>query len=92
MSKPVILSTQRWLDLRARLMEDYPISYTALSWKCKEKLGFKIRTYDSFKKDYQGITRFVTDIRLDFYNEPKRTMFLLKYGEYVSADTFDRMD
>ena len=92
MSKPVILSTQRWLDLRARLMEDFPASYTLISWKCKEKLGFTIRTHDSFKKDHQGIPRFVTDVRLDFYEEPRRTMFLLKYGEYLGADNYDRMD
>lgn len=87
MSKSVMLSTHRWLDLRARLMEDFPASVMLLSWKCKEVLGFTVRTHESIA---DGRRHY--DIRLDFYNEPKRTMFLLKYGEYVSADTFDRMD
>ena len=78
MSKPVILATDKWINLQGRLQKDYPASVMMISWKCKEVLGFTVRTHNTFVN-----SRYVTDVRLDFYNEPKRTMFLLKYGEYV---------
>lgn len=92
MSKPVILSTDKWSALHSRLMKDFPASVMLLSWKCKEVLRFTIRKHHSFKVDQHGKSRFVTDVRLDFYNEPKRTMLLLKYGDYLGADNLDQMD
>lgn len=50
-----------------------------LSYKMKDKLGFTVREH----REWTEQKGYITDIRLDFYNEPKRTMFLLKYSEYL---------
>jgi hypothetical protein len=45
----------------------------------KDKLGFTVREHREWTEQRGSMV----DIRLDFYNEPKRTMFLLKYSEYL---------
>jgi hypothetical protein len=50
--------------------------------KMRDVLGFVAREYSEFNIDNR-VSPWSTDIRLDFYSEPKRTMFLLKYGEYL---------
>jgi hypothetical protein len=56
----------------------------------KSVLGFTSRTHQEWidqevdVKDIRYNTKYpITTICLDFYNEPKRTMFLLKYSEYL---------
>jgi hypothetical protein len=56
----------------------------------KEILGFTSRTHEEWidqevdVKDIRYNTKYcIKTIHLDFYNEPKRTMFLLKYSEYL---------
>ena len=79
MSKPVTLSEPQWGKLRERLTEDYGRSVMLIRSRMRDKLGFTDREHQWFVpgKGYQ------TQIHLDFYNEPKRTMFLLKYSEYL---------
>jgi hypothetical protein len=45
----------------------------------RDKLGFVDREH-RWWEDGKG---YQTHICLDFYNEPKRTMFMLKYSEYL---------
>ena len=78
MSKHITLTKDQWSRLKSRLHVDYPPSVLLISWKCREVLGFSVRTYFDYNSNQY--------ICLDFYNEPKRTMFLLKYGEYLDAD------
>ena len=78
MSKPIILTHSRWGKLRTRLTTDYSPSVMMLSYRMKDKLGFTVREHVWYSKN-----GYATDIRLDFYNESKRTMFLLKYSEYL---------
>lgn len=62
----------------------HPQSVFLIRAKMKDTLGFTIREHwipqvaDTGKYMYHPPT-----ICLDFYNEPKRTMFLLKYSEYL---------
>jgi hypothetical protein len=79
MSKPIVLSQPKWEKLKSRLTNDYSPSVMMLSYRMKDKLGFTVREHSEWK-ERKGYT---TDIRLDFYNESKRTMFLLKYSEYL---------
>jgi hypothetical protein len=47
----------------------------------REILGFTSRTHvDRNEEDW----RKATMMHLDFYDEAKRTMFLLKYGDYLN--------
>lgn len=79
MSKPIKLTGPQWGKLREQLTEDYGRSVMLIRSRMRDKLGFTDREHQWWeeRKGYQ------TQIHLDFYNEPKRTMFLLKYSEYL---------
>ena len=79
MSKPIVLTHEQWDKLSYRLTNDYSPSVMMLSYRMKDKLGFTVRQH----REWTEQRGFMTDIRLDFYSEPKRTMFLLKYSEYL---------
>jgi hypothetical protein len=79
MSKPIVLTQSKWSKLRERLTNDYSPSVMMLSYRMKDKLGFTVREHREWTQQRGSMT----DIRLDFYNESKRTMFLLKYSEYL---------
>ena len=79
MSKPIVLTHKQWEKLKNRLTNDYSPSVMMLSYRMKDKLGFTVREHRSWTERIG----YTNDIRLDFYDEPKRTMFLLKYSEYL---------
>ena len=79
MSKPIVLSQSQWYRLKERLTNDHSPSVMMLSYRTKDKLGFTVREH----REWTAQTGYMVDIRLDFFNEPKRTMFLLKYSEYL---------
>ena len=83
MSKPIVLTHRQWDKLRTRLTNDYSPSVMMISWRMKEKLGFTVREYEVWR-EVGAKWNASSDIRLDFYDEPKRTMFLLKYSEYLN--------
>ena len=85
MSKPIILSHGQWEKLKNRLTNDYSPSVMMISWKMRDKLGFTVREYQAWR-EVGSKWNAVSDIRLDFWNEPKRTMFLLKYTEYLGKN------
>ena len=90
MSKPLILTQASWLKIYNQIANDYPPSVLLIREKMKAVLGFTSRTHEEWIdqevniKDirYGNIYRIDT-IHLDFYNEPKRTFFLLKYGDHI---------
>lgn len=82
MSKPIVLTTHQWDKLRTRLTNDYSPSVMMLSYRMKDKLGFTVREH----QEWSNQRGYITDIRLDFYSEPKRTMFMLKYSEYLEPE------
>ena len=79
MSKPIVLTLSKWYKLKERLANDYSPSVMMLSYRMKDRLGFTVREHT----EWSNQSGSMTDIRLDFYSEPKRTMFLLKYSEYL---------
>jgi hypothetical protein len=90
MSKPIVLTHSEWEKLRNQLYKDYSRSIIMISWKMKEKLGFTVREYQAWRED--SILYKTSDIRLDFYSEPKRTMFMLKYSEYLGKDKASKLE
>ena len=50
-----------------------------ISWVCKERLGFTVREHRAAISDDGHFWDFQYEIHLDFYDEAKRTWFLLKY-------------
>lgn len=90
MSKPLILTLKSWACIYQQIAEEYPPSVLLIREKMKSVLGFTSRTHEEWidrdvnVRDVSYGTRFrLTYIHLDFYNEPKRTFFLLKYGDYI---------
>ncbi len=90
MSKSIVLSESQWLKIYNQIARDYPPSVLLIRDRMKSVLGFTSRTHEEWierKVDPRDVgyrTKYcIKTIHLDFYNEPKRTMFLLKYSEYL---------
>ncbi len=80
MSKPIILTEHQWCKLRVHLSTEYPASVMAIRSKMKKVLGFTVREHTQIVESH-----YSSEIHLDFYNEAKRTMFLLKYSELTGC-------
>jgi len=94
MSKAIILTKVKWYKLMDRLLKDYPRSVTMIRSKMREVLGFvdreheewydsRVDPYDELVGDSVGFKYRGVTVHLDFYDEKKRTMFLMKYSEYL---------
>ena len=91
MSKPLILTLKSWATIYQRIAKEYPPSVLLIREKMKSVLGFTSRTheewilYDTVDRRNSGwdTKECIQSIHLDFYNEPKRTFFLLKYGDHI---------
>ena len=84
MSKPIILTEEQWVPLHRQLSKDNHSSVMLIREKMKVTLGFTVRRHRVWRSTPDFGNKYPEDtIRLDFYNEPKRTMFMLKYSEYL---------
>jgi len=90
MSKSLVLSMRSWNTIHQLIAKEYPPSVLLIREKMKSVLGFTSRTHEEWisqevdLRDIRYGTKYcVQTIHLDFYNEPKRTMFLLKYSDYI---------
>jgi hypothetical protein len=88
MSKPVILSEPRWEKLWLQIKKDHAgnPSIFLLKSKMKDALGFSVRHHREYIPS-DIVTQYphtLTTVRLDFYSEPKRTLFLLKYSDFLN--------
>jgi len=87
MSKATKLSHKQWARLKTRLTNDYSPSVMTMRGRMRDVLGFTPRVYTFWSNRGTGSVKPIqmTEIHLDWFNEPKRTMFLLKYGEYLET-------
>ena len=92
--KPVMMKPERWESLKAQMLKDYPTSWTLIRTKQRHHLGFTVRRHTEYADTRQlagefGLPEYGSRrqprqmICLDFYDEPKRTMFLLKYSDWI---------
>lgn len=81
--KPIKLTNHQWMSLRLKLREDYNPSITLMRSAMKDKLGFTPRNH----KEYNPQTGTTHSVYLDFFDDAKRTMFMLKYSEYFNASS-----
>lgn len=95
--RAAVLTEKQWKDIREQLKKDYPPSVWLSREKMRNVLGFTDREHTDWLGYYDtasiedrllGKHGYKTTIRLDFYDESKRTMFLLKYGDFLD----DRKD
>jgi len=80
----LILTVNQWQRIREDLHTEHPKSVFMLTHKMRLVLGFTARNHSEWiPKPDGGYGEH--SIRLDFYNERKYTMFLLKYSEYLNG-------
>lgn len=83
--KPIVLEEHRWEKIYQKIkLREKPSTYLSRD-RMKTVLGFTIRRHTDFNNEYVPILgdRDPIRIHLDFYDEQKRVMFLLKYGENI---------
>jgi hypothetical protein len=73
MSKPIVMTPGQWDTVIEKIKSRERPSVYLSREKMKAVLGFTVRVHHEDKK-------YMTTVRLDFYDERKRTMFLLTYG------------
>jgi hypothetical protein len=78
--KPITLTKIQWAELKEKINNDYPPSVSLVREKMKRVLGFTPRFYERYDEK-SGWNKI--EIHLDFFDDQKRTMFLLKYSDYV---------
>lgn len=84
-NKPIMLSEKVWAKLYLKLFEDNHSSVMLIREKMKVVLGFTVRRHrDWILNELNNRREPVEYICLDFYDESKRTMFLLRYGDFLN--------
>ena len=78
------LTVEQWRKIRADLQTEHPKTVFMLKEKMKRVLGFTVREHNKWIPKLDG-GYSDHSIRLDFYNERKYTMFILKYSEYLNG-------
>ena len=79
----IALAVNQWQHIREDLHTEHPKSVFMLKHKMKSVLGFTVREHNEWVIKPDG-SYGEHSIRLDFYNERKYTMFLLKYSEIIN--------
>ena len=89
--KSIKITEKSWAKIYSRLITEHPPSYIIIREKMKEKLGFVFRRHERWEKYIDPRpgygnerSRLIEEFFLDFYDEKKRTIFLLKYGEILN--------
>jgi hypothetical protein len=93
--KSIKLTEQNWHKLKYQLSQNYPKSVMLTRWKMKEVLGFTDRLHTEYvdtrsMAEEFGMSEYGSRrqpkrvvVCLDFYDEAKKTMFLLKYSDWI---------
>ena len=96
MSKSIVLTEGQWSKIYNLIAKTYPPSVLLIRDRMKEVLGFTVRRHEEWidrnveSRDIGYGTKYRQEtIHLDFYNEPKRTMFLLRYSDIIGDISLD---
>jgi hypothetical protein len=82
----VYLTEKAWKTIRQTLAAENPSSVMLISWRMRDRLGFSVREHRQWTSK-EGRYRFIEEsIVLDFYDEFKYTLFLLRFGNLISAN------
>jgi hypothetical protein len=85
MPKAVVLSLKQWAEIHQLIAKHYPPGVLLIRNRMKKVLGFTSRHHRETSYDYG----YIETIHLDFYDEPKRTMFLLRYSDIIGKTALD---
>lgn len=75
------LTPEVWERVNTQLQKDYPASVFIMRSKMQRVLGFVDRKHWTYNRERNKWNRPI--ICLDFYDERKRTFFLLKYSQLL---------
>lgn len=85
--KPIKLTVDQWENILEHVASHHPASVRLLRSKMRKTLGFTPRFHEEWIViDHTGDRErkmSETTVHLDFYDEAKRTMFLLKYSDCI---------
>lgn len=84
--KSIVLTEQNWAKLRYQLVQTQPRSVMMIRSKMRDVLGFTDRTHTKWidkPNKWGGMGYQEIEVHLDFFDEAKRTFFLLKYGDWI---------
>jgi hypothetical protein len=84
--KPIILSERSWVNLRHHLFQTQPKSVMLTRWKMKKVLGFTDRLHSEWVDKPNSEGYFQKRVYLDFFDESKKTFFLLKYSDWLKDE------
>ena len=75
----------QWFTLREHMVQEYGRS-SLISWKLRDNWGLVAREHTDYSQKWNnGDTMWEGEtIKLDFFDEMKQTMFLLKYSDYIT--------
>lgn len=86
----IIISEGTWAKIHRNLAQNYPASVILIREKMRSVLGFTVRRHREWIKDQEfNYSDPIDSIHLDFYDQPKKTMFLLKYSEFLDKTDID---
>ena len=81
--KALILTQEQWKNVSEQIKKNHPRSVWLSRDKMKRVLGFTPRKHTDWEQeDYRNRLK----IHLDFFDEQQRTMFLLKYGDWIREE------
>lgn len=80
--KSIKISIKDWEKILEKIKKDYPPSYHLIRSITKEKLGFLPREHTDYSLSYSKNN--IRSMYIDFFDEHKKTMFILKYGHLIS--------
>ena len=85
--KALKLTINEWQRINVEIAKHHPRSVWMVRTKMRKVLGFTPREHHEWVED-RGYRNM---IHLDFYDESQRTMFLLKYGDFIGKEDDNRL-
>jgi hypothetical protein len=77
MIKSIKTSVEQWDQLKEMIKKDHGNTFFLIKSKALNLYGFSVRYHHYYLNELE----YQEDIYLDFYDESKKILFLLKYGE-----------
>ena len=81
--KSIPISLGVWAKLYTQLARDNPPSVILIREKMREVLGFTARNHNLWEPGMVNRNEYII---LDFFDEKKKTMFLLKYSHILEEN------
>lgn len=96
MKRTIKLDFEQWNRIYQSIAREYPHSVLLIRSEMKRVLGFTSRRHRTWIDKYEAEDEFGATFAqgywnecmvLDFFDDRKQTMFLLKYSEYLNDNT-----